>query len=44
MKFTYFRADNHAIDFMAADSSARYLATGAGVDIRIWKGEKYCIF
>ncbi|KAH8996084.1 WD40-repeat-containing domain protein [Lactarius hatsudake] len=28
MNFTYFRADNHTIDFMAIDPSADYLATG----------------
>ncbi|KAH9010834.1 WD40-repeat-containing domain protein [Lactarius hengduanensis] len=40
MNFTYFRADNHTIDFMAVDPSADYLATGAGVDVRIWKGDR----
>ena len=38
--FSYFRADDHTINFMAASPSAVYLATGAGEDIRIWKGDE----
>ncbi|KAI9457246.1 hypothetical protein BJY52DRAFT_1273588 [Lactarius psammicola] len=40
INFTYYRADGHIIDFMAIDPSAVYLATGAGVDVRIWKGDR----
>lgn len=42
INFSYFRADDHTINFMAASPSAIYLATGAGVDVRIWKGDRRC--
>jgi len=35
MNISCFEAKHHFIDFMAADVSAAYLATGYGVDIRI---------
>jgi hypothetical protein len=43
MNINYFQAKNHFIDFMAAEpsSSAVYLATGCGVDVRIWRGDKH---
>ncbi|KAN0131765.1 WD40-repeat-containing domain protein [Lactarius tabidus] len=42
MNFNYFRASNHAIDFMAFSPGppADYLATGAGADVRIWKRDR----
>lgn len=36
---SYFQVCNHAIDFMAVSLPADYLATGAGVDVQIWKGD-----
>ncbi|KAH9058169.1 WD40-repeat-containing domain protein [Lactarius vividus] len=36
-----FRAQYHAIEFMAADTSASYLSTGSGLDVRVWKGGKH---
>jgi hypothetical protein len=44
MNISCFRAEHHSIDFMAADASAVYLATGHGVDVRIWKGDKRRMF
>ncbi|KAI9434626.1 WD40-repeat-containing domain protein [Lactarius indigo] len=35
-----FRAQHHAIEFMAADASTGYLSTGSGSDVQIWKGGK----
>ncbi len=40
MNLCCFRAKLHTVEFMAADASAIYLATGHGADIRIWKGDK----
>jgi hypothetical protein len=44
MKLSCFRAKRHAVNFMAADASSVYLATGCGVDVRVWKGDKQCTF
>ena len=43
MNISCFQARHHSIDFMAAEVSAAYLATGHGVDVRIWKGDKHCM-
>ena len=39
MLLNCFRAKLHTVEFMAADASAIYLATGHGRDVRIWKGD-----
>ena len=44
MDTSCFQAKNHFIDCVAAEVSAAYLATGHGVDVRIWKGDKRCMF
>ncbi len=36
-----FRAQHHAIEFMAADASTSYLSTGSRSDVRVWKGGKH---
>ena len=43
MNFCCFRAKLHTVDFMAADASGIYLATGCEADIWIWKGDKHCM-
>jgi hypothetical protein len=40
LKLNCFQAKCHTIDFMAADASTVNLATGHGVDVRVWKGDK----
>jgi len=42
LKLNYFRSKCHTIEFMAADASTVNLATGHGVDVRVWKGDKCC--
>ena len=39
-----FQVKHHYIDFMAAEFSTAYLATGRGVDVRIWKQDKRRMF
>jgi WD40 repeat protein len=40
MNLNCFRAQHHTVEFMAADASISYLATGSGLDVRVWKGDK----
>ena len=40
MNFNCFRTQHHTVEFMAADASTSYLATGSGLDVRVWKGDK----
>jgi hypothetical protein len=40
LKLNCFRAKHHTVDFMAADASTVNLATGCGMDVRVWKGDK----
>ena len=42
MNISCIQAKSHLIDFMATDISSVYLATGHGVDVRIWKGDVEC--
>jgi hypothetical protein len=44
MNISCLQAEHHSIDFMAADASAAYLATGHGLDVRIWTGDKCRMF
>jgi len=44
MNISCYQAKRHLIDFMAAELSAAYLATGHGVDVWIWKGDKRRMF
>ena len=44
MNISCFQTKHHSIDFMAAEFSAAYLATGCGVDVQIWKGDKSRMF
>ena len=44
MDISCFQAKNHFIDCVAAEVSTAHLATGHGVDVRIWKGDKRCMF
>ena len=43
LNFSCFQAKDHIVEFMTADPSAIYLATGCGEDVRIWKGGKHCM-
>ena len=42
MNLNCFHTQHHTVEFMAADasSSTSYLATGSGLDVRVWKGDK----
>lgn len=46
MNISSFHVKSHSIDFMAAESSSSTvrLATGCGVDVRIWRGDKHRMF
>ena len=41
MNLSCFRAQHHTVEFMAVDTSTCYLATGSGLDVRVWKGDKH---
>jgi hypothetical protein len=43
MSLSCFRTQRHTIEFMAVDASTSYLATGSGLDVRVWKGDKHCM-
>jgi WD40 repeat protein len=41
MNISCFRAQRHTVEFMASNASTRCLATGSGLDVRVWKGDRH---